>query len=46
MVDGKLKKQIEKTEYYDRRGVLYSSVLLRDGVEVATYEHKKSAIYR
>ena len=46
LVDGKLKKQIEKTEYYDRRGVLYSSVLLRDGVEVATYEHKKSAIYR
>ena len=45
-VDGKLKKQIEKTEYYDKKGVLYNSVLLKDGIEVAIYKHKKSAIYR
>ena len=45
-VDGKLKKQIEKTEYYNKKGVLYNSVKLKDGIEQATYKHKKSYIYR
>ena len=46
LVDGKLKKQIERTEYYDKKSVLYNSVVLKDGVEVAIYEHKKSNIYK
>jgi hypothetical protein len=46
LVDGKVKKQIEKTEYYDKKGVLYNAVLLKDGIEVATYNYKKSSKYR
>lgn len=46
LVDGKIKKQIEKTEYFDKKGVLYQAVLLKDGNEVAVYNHKKNSIYR
>jgi len=46
LVDGKVKKQIEKTEYYNKKGVLYHAVLLKDGVEIATFNYKSSSKYR
>ena len=41
-VNGQLKKQIERTEYYDKNGILYEAVVLKDGKEISTYRFQHS----
>jgi len=45
-VNGQLKKQIWKTEDYDKKGALTKAVLLEDGVEVGIYNHKNTYMFR
>ena len=43
--NGELKKQIIKTEDYDKNGALTEAIVLKDGVEVI-YSHKRSDKYK
>jgi hypothetical protein len=45
-VDGGLKKQIERTEFYNKKGILYQTVVLKDGNEISTYNYRRSDKYR
>jgi nitrogen regulatory protein PII-like uncharacterized protein len=45
-VNGELKKQIEKTEYYDKNGILYEAVVLKDGKEISTYRYQHRDRFR
>lgn len=46
VVDGKVIKDMQRAEYYNEKGILYKTVVFKNGKNIASYEYKPEDKYR